>query len=104
MLGIIGGSGLARLANLRVERREELGTPHGEPSGALVFGTIAGRDVVFLARHGEGNAIAPHQVNYRANLWALHMLKVTDVVAIASVGGIGADFAPGVLAVPDQII
>ncbi len=104
MLAIIGGSGLTRLANLEVSRREVVRTPYGEPSGALTFGSIAGCEVVFLARHGYGHNIPPHQVNYRANIWALHAQGVKDVVAVAAVGGIRSDLAPGVLVVPDQII
>ncbi len=104
MLGIIGGSGLTTLANLDVTRRQVVRTPYGEPSGALTFGTIRGREVAFLARHGYGHTIPPHEVNYRANIWALQAEHVTDVVSIASVGGIRADLVPGKLAVPDQII
>jgi len=104
MLAIIGGSGLTQLANLEVSRREVVRTPCGEPSGALTFGSIAGREVVFLARHGYGHTIPPHQVNYRANIWALHAQGVSNVVAIAAVGGIRSDLAPGALVVPDQII
>ena len=104
MLAIIGGSGLSQLANLEVSRREVVRTPYGEPSGALTFGKIKGHDVVFLARHGYGHTIPPHQVNYRANIWALHAEGVTNVVSIASVGGIGRDYVPGALAIPDQII
>jgi 5'-methylthioadenosine phosphorylase len=79
-------------------------TPYGEPSGALTFGRIAGGDVVFLARHGYGHTIAPHEVNYRANLWALKDAGASAVVSVASVGGIGKDMGPGRLAVPHQII
>ena len=104
MLGIIGGSGLNQLASLEILRQQIVRTPHGEPSAAVTFGTIQGREVVFLARHGYGNTIPPHEVNYRANIWALHSLNVTDVISVASVGGIHADLAPGTLAVPDQII
>lgn len=104
MLGIIGGSGLTQLANLEVSRRQVVRTPYGEPSGALTFGTIRGREVVFLARHGYGHTIPPHAVNYQANIWALHAENVKDVVSVASVGGIRADLAPGVLVLPDQII
>ncbi len=104
MLAIIGGSGLTRLANLEVTRRQVVRTPHGEPSGALTFGRIRGREVVFLARHGYGHTIPPHEVNYCANIWALHSQKVKDVVSVASVGGIRPDLAPGTLAVPHQII
>jgi 5'-methylthioinosine phosphorylase len=104
MLAIIGGSGLTQLANLNITRRQVVRTPYGEPSGALTFGTIQGREVVFLARHGYGHTIPPHEVNYRANVWALHAENARDVVSIASVGGIRADLVPGTLALPDQII
>ena len=104
MLAIIGGSGLTSLANLDIRRRHVVPTPYGEPSGPLVFGTIRGREVIFLSRHGEGHTIPPHEVNYRANIWALHSAQAQDIVSIASVGGIRSDLAPGALALPDQII
>jgi len=104
MLGIIGGSSVTELAGLEVTRRRAVRTPYGNPSGSLVFGTVRGRKVVFLQRHGPGHAIAPHEINYRANIWALHAQKVKNVVAIAAVGGIRADLGPGTFAVPDQII
>jgi len=104
MLAIIGGTGLTQLANLEVTRQLVVRTPYGEPSGALTFGRMRGREVVFLARHGYGHTIPPHEVNYRANIWALHAQKVKDVVSVAAVGGIRADLAPGMLVVPDQII
>ncbi|HKX38051.1 MAG TPA: 5'-methylthioadenosine phosphorylase, partial [Burkholderiales bacterium] len=88
MLAIIGGSGLTQLASLEVGRRKASRTPHGEPSGPLTFGRIANTDVVFLARHGYGHTIAPHEVNYRANLWALKQAGADSVVSVASVGGI----------------
>lgn len=104
MLAIIGGSGLSQLANLKVTERRVVRTPYGDPSGALTFGTIRDVPVVFLARHGYGHTIPPHEVNYRANIWALHAVGAKDAVSVASVGGIRADLAPGTLAVPDQII
>ncbi len=104
MLAIIGGSGLTQLANLEVSRREVVRTPYGEPSGALTLGRIGGCEVVFLARHGYGHTIPPHEVNYRANIWALNSQQVTKVISVASVGGIRADLKPGVIVVPDQII
>ncbi len=103
-LAIIGGSGLARLASLGAARRLAVATPYGKPSCALTAGTIAGRKVVFLARHGDGHTLAPHEINYRANIWALHASKARNVVAIFTVGGIRADLGAGVLAVPDQVI
>lgn len=104
MLGIIGGSALNRIADLEGERRESVATPYGEPSAALTFGRLGGADVVFLARHGDGHTIAPHRINYRANIWALHAQGVRDVVAVATVGGIADGLVPGALLVPDQII
>jgi 5'-methylthioadenosine phosphorylase len=104
MYAIIGGSGLAKLSALQDTRRQVMRTPYGEPSGAMTFGTLAGREVVFLARHGYGHTIAPHEINYRANIWALKDLHVGGVIAIATVGGVRHDFGPGTLVVPDQII
>lgn len=104
MLAIIGGSGLTHLANLEVTRRQVVRTPYGDPSGALTFGTIRNTEVIFLARHGYGHTIPPHEVNYRANIWALHSQRAADVVSVASVGGIRSDLGPGTLIVPDQII
>jgi len=103
MLAIIGGSGLTKLSTLAVARREVVRTPYGEPSSALVFGQVAGRDAVFLARHGHGHTIPPHRVNYRANLRALKDAGATAVVAVASVGGIRGH-APGQLVLPHQLI
>ena len=104
MLAIIGGSSLGKLAALEVTRRVEIDTPYGAPSGPLVFGRLNQREVVFLARHGENHVLPPHRINYRANLWALHAQQVKAVLAVATVGGIGAGWSPGTLAVPDQII
>ena len=104
MLAVIGGSGLARYEGLAQVHRKAVHTPYGETSAALSFGSIAGTDIVFLARHGEAHSIAPHQVNYRANIWALKQEGVRQVVAVATVGGIQRDFGPGTLVLPDQII
>src|SRR5215831_5472128 len=104
MLAIIGGSGLTRLSTLAVAHREVVRTPYGQPSAALVFGRLGGRDVVFLARHGHGHIIPPHRVNYRANLWALKNRGVDAIVAVASVGAIPAAHAPGDRVLPHQLI
>lgn len=104
MLAIIGGSGLTQLANLAVERREVVRTPYGEPSGPLTFGRICNQPAVFIARHGYGHTIPPHEVNYRANVWALKQANATSIVSIASVGGIRADLGPGQIVIPHQII
>jgi 5'-methylthioadenosine phosphorylase len=104
MLAIIGGTGLTQLANLEISRRQAVRTPYGEPSAPLTFGTIRGGPVIFLARHGDGHTVPPHQVNYRANLWALKEQGAREVVSVATVGGIRADLGPGAIVVPDQII
>lgn len=104
MLAIIGGSGLTQLANLDVSHREVVRTPFGEPSGAVTFGQICGRDVAFLARHGYGHTIPPHEVNYRANIWALWKRGALGIISVASVGSIRPDFKPGDIVVPHQII
>ena len=104
MLGIIGGSGLNRIAELVNPRRVARATPYGEPSAALTVGSLNGAAVVFLARHGDGHTIAPHRINYRANIQALHAQGVREVIAVATVGGIRDELAPGTLVIPDQII
>jgi len=104
MLAVIGGSGLSQLANLETSRRQPVATPYGEPSEPLAFGTIRGAQIAFLARHGHGHTLPPHQVNYRANLWALRDQGIDEIVAIASVGGVRGDLHPGDLVVPHQII
>jgi 5'-methylthioadenosine phosphorylase len=104
MIAIIGGSGLTRLENLEITHRQIVRTPYGEPSGPLTFGHIGEGEAVFLARHGYAHTLAPHEVNYRANLWALQAKGVTSVIAGCTVGGIAPDLAAGTIAVPDQII
>ncbi|MEW6132380.1 MAG: S-methyl-5'-thioinosine phosphorylase [Pseudomonadota bacterium] len=104
MLGIIGGTGLTRLANLEITRRQVARTPYGEPSGALTFGRLCGAEVIFLARHGYGHTIPPHEVNYRANIWALKEFGVDRIVSVASVGGINPELSPGSLVVPHQLV
>lgn len=104
MLAIIGGTGLTQLEGLDVKKRLIVRTPYGDPSQPLIFGEIAGKEVIFLARHGGGHNIPPHAVNYRANIYALHMQGVTEIAAIAAVGGIHANLTPGVIAIPHQMI
>lgn len=101
-LGIIGGSGLARLATLDIEHQKTLSTPYGEPSAPLTFGQLAGRPVVFLPRHGAGHTLPPHRVNYRANVWALREAGAERVIGMAAVGGITQP--PGTICVPDQLV
>lgn len=104
MLAIIGGTGLTELENLHVKKRVIVRTPYGEPSQPLIFGEICGGEVIFLARHGSGHTIPPHKVNYRANIYALHLQGVTEITAVATVGGIHPELSSGMIALPHQII
>jgi len=104
-VAIIGGSGLTNLKNLNITRREVIRTPHGEPSAPMVYGQLSGHEVVFLPRHGAGHTIPPHEVNYRANIWALKQTGATRVIAVNAVGGISDGYlTPETLVIPDQII
>jgi 5'-methylthioinosine phosphorylase len=103
-LAIIGGTGVYRLGSLQDAQAVQGDTPWGAPSGPVRVGTLAGRRVAFLARHGEGHSLPPHRVNYRANLWQLKALGAQRVLAINTVGGITERFGPRVLALPDQLI
>ncbi|MDX1574102.1 MAG: S-methyl-5'-thioinosine phosphorylase [Methylophaga sp.] len=104
MIGVIGGSGLSHLPGLDIVEQIQLDTPFGEPSAPIIKGELNGQTIMFLPRHGEHHTIPPHLINYRANLWALHHLGISEIMAVAAVGGISDVMLPGVLAVPDQII
>lgn len=104
MIAIIGGSALLQLVGLEDGSRKVVRTPWGQPSGALSFGRLGGHRVVFLARHGYGHTIAPHNINYRANVWALKEAGASKIISCAAVGGIRDDLVPGSLVVPSQII
>lgn len=101
---VIGGTGMNQWPGLKIDERRVVDTPYGAPSAPLLLGRIGDSPAWFLARHGEGHKLPPHAINYRANLWALHELGVRRVVAIAAVGAIAEWFAPGEIAVPDDVI
>ncbi|MFZ0255308.1 MAG: S-methyl-5'-thioinosine phosphorylase [Gammaproteobacteria bacterium] len=103
-IAVIGGTGLYALEGLEIERRESIRTPYGEPSAPLVHGQLAGVELLFLARHGEEHHIPPHQVNYRANIYALQQAGASQIIAVAAVGGIRQGLMPGHLIIPDQLI
>ena len=103
-LAVIGGTGVYAFPGLRQAQAIEVSTRWGAPSSPIVTGDIEGKRVAFLARHGERHTIAPHRINYRANIDALHALGVRRVVGVNAVGGIRDDMGPRVLAVPDQLI
>ncbi len=99
---MIGGSGLYTFLDGAHEVAVQ--TPYGSPSSPLTIGEIDGRRVAFLARHGRGHSLAPHRVNYRANLWALRRTGVRQVLAPCAVGSLRADIGPGAFVVPDQLV
>ncbi|TWI53396.1 5'-methylthioinosine phosphorylase [Pseudomonas duriflava] len=101
---IIGGTGLTQLEGLTLDESITMDTPYGAPSAAIVKGHYAGREVLFLARHGHPHRIPPHQVNYRANIWALKQAGAEAVLAVNAVGGIHAAMESGHLCVPHQIV
>ncbi len=103
-IAILGGSGLDLLEGLEIEGRESVETPYGKPSDVLTTGCLAGKHVVFLPRHGAAHTIAPHRINYRANLWALRHLGCERVIAVCAVGSIHADIQPEDIIIPHQII
>jgi 5'-methylthioinosine phosphorylase len=103
LLAIIGGTGLNRLATAS-RTADRIETPFGPASALPQIGTAGAHQVIFLARHGQPHRIAPHLINYRANLWLLRQLGATAVLATNAVGGIAAALAPGDLVVPHQII
>ncbi len=104
MLGVIGGSGAGRIAPLVNVRKQVVRTPYGSPSDPVIYGELSGRAVVFLPRHGFTHTIPPHEINYRANLWAMRECGVTEIVALNAVGAINAQLAAPDLALPDQLL
>lgn len=103
-IGVIGGSGLYDLERLEEPSWREIGSPWGGASDAVLVGTLAGVEVVFLPRHGRGHRLAPHEVNARANIDVLKRLGCTDVLAVSAVGSLREDLAPGRLSVARQYI
>ena len=101
---IIGGTGLTQLEGLVLRQAQNFDTPYGEPSAPVLCGEYAGREVLFLARHGHPHRIPPHQVNYRANLWALKQAGAEAILAVNAVGGIHTAMGSGHLCVAHQVV
>jgi len=101
-IGVIGGSGFYSF--LDDAERVSVSTPFGDPSDDLMIGEVGGRQVAFLARHGQGHRFPPHLVNYRANLWALRSVGVHQVIAPCAVGSLRPEQGPGTLVIPDQVV
>jgi 5'-methylthioadenosine phosphorylase len=104
ILGVIGGSGMPDIPGLTITDSVKIDTPFGEPSDIYKVGTLSGKEVAFLPRHGSLHHIQPHQINYRANIWGFRELGVRTIISIGASGGISDWTEPGMLTVPDQII
>ena len=102
-IGIIGGSGLYQMEGLSDIEERQVSTPFGDPSDAIVIGTLEGVRVAFVARHGRGHFIMPTEVNYRANMYALKSLGVEQVIAISACGSLREHLRPGEVVIPDQV-
>jgi len=102
-IAIIGGSGLYQMEGLTDVEEVRVSTPFGEPSDAIVIGTLEGERVAFLPRHGRGHRIMPTEVNSRANIWALKSLGVERIISVTACGSMREDIAPRDIVIPDQI-
>jgi 5'-methylthioadenosine phosphorylase len=102
MLAVIGGTGLYELPGMQVRQHLDEATPFGAPSGHIVKGLLGGRELLFLARHGAGHKLLPHEVNYRANIYALKRAGATQILGFSAVGSLVQEIAPGDLAMPSQ--
>jgi 5'-methylthioadenosine phosphorylase len=102
-IGVIGGSGLYQMDGLTDVEEYKVVTPFGDPSDAVIVGTLEGAPVAFLARHGRGHRIMPTEVNYRANIFALKSLGVEQVISISACGSLRGHLHPGEVVVPDQL-
>ncbi len=103
-LAIIGGTGLDSLEGLKEIEHQSLETPYGALASPIRVGSLQGRTIYFMPRHGDGHTVPPHKVNYRANIWALKEAGIETIIAINAVGGIGGEMAPGTMIIPDQLI
>lgn len=101
-IGVIGGSGLYQMEELHDAAEHKVDTPFGPPSDVLVGGTLGGRQVYFLPRHGRGHRILPHEINYRANIYALRSLNVRWIISVAAVGSLQEKYAPRDVVLPSQ--
>src|SRR5438477_1194740 len=101
-IGIIGGSGLYQMEELRDATEQKVDTPFGLPSAILVGGKISGRQVYFLPRHGRGHRVLPHELNHRANIYALRSLNVRWIISVGAVGSLQEKYAPRDIVLPSQ--
>lgn len=103
-IGVVGGSGLYRMAAVEVEEERRIETPFGEPSDAYVIGRLEGKRVAFLPRHGRGHRLLPSEIDFRANVWGFKALGVERLLSVSAVGSMKKAYAPGHVVVPDQFV
>ncbi len=103
-IGVIGGSGLYDIDGLKIEEERQVETPWGSPSDALLIGQLGGKKIAFLARHGRGHGLSPSEVNYRANIAAMKMLGVEEIIAFTAVGSLREEIPPRDFVLPAQLI
>lgn len=104
IIGVIGGTGLYEMEGLENIERIEIDTPYGKPSDAYILGTLAGKKMAFLPRHGTGHRILPHELNFRANIWGMKKLGVEQLISVSAVGSMKEDIEPGHIVFVDQFI
>ena len=102
LIGIIGGSGLYSMPGFEAEQERIIETPWGKPSDSYITGTLAGREVAFLARHGRGHKLSPSELNFRANIYGFKMLGVERIISLSAVGSLKEEHRPLDFVIPDQ--
>lgn len=103
LFAVIGGSGLYDIPGLSETKKHTIDTPYGDPSAPILIGTLEGRSIAFLARHGIGHPLSPTEVNYRANIYALKTLGVEQIISVNACGSLREDYAPGDIVIPNQL-
>lgn len=101
-IGVIGGSGLYEMEDLKKVKEVEVKTPFGKPSDKYILGELEGKEMVFLPRHGRGHRILPHEINFRANIYGMKKLGVEWIISVSAVGSMKKEIRPGDIVIPDQ--
>lgn len=104
LVGIIGGSGFYNMEGVSIDKEVSVKTPFGSPSDPIMLGTLSGQNIAFLSRHGKGHRIIPHEINFRANIYALKKLGVDAIISVSAVGSMKEEIEPGHLVIVDQFV
>jgi len=103
-IGIIGGSGLYEIEGFELKKKKRVTTPYGRPSDSYLIGSLEGKKLIFLPRHGKAHKIPPHMINYRANIWGFRELGAERIISVSATGGIKKGLKPGNIVVLDQVL